>query len=115
MSQNFQYENRFQVLFGHEDFNDLNKKVIDVTLPTITIGSTEQPTPIKRLYVPGDSLDIGEINMTFLLDEDYNNYKIILDWINTLRMEKYFTFLSYNIKTLSHTNKINTKVFPFTY
>jgi len=85
MSENFSYENRFQVLFGHEDFTTLNRKVIDVTLPSLNIGTTEQPTPIKRLYVPGDSLEIGEVNMTFLLDDDYDNYKIVLDWINTLR------------------------------
>jgi hypothetical protein len=85
MSENFSYENRFQVLFGHEDFTTLNRKVIDVTLPSLNIGTSIQPTPIKDIFIPGTSLEIGEVNMTFLLDDDYANYKIVLDWINTLR------------------------------
>lgn len=84
-SSNFSFENRFKIMFGSDEFKTLDRNIIDITIPSITIGTIQQPTPIKDVFIPGDSLDIGEINMTFLLDEDYNNYKTILDWMNTIR------------------------------
>jgi len=84
-NNNFHFENRFHVLFGSENYKTLNKNVIDITVPSINIGATPQPTNIKTIYRPGDSLDFGDINMTFLLDEDYSNYLTLVEWLNRLR------------------------------
>lgn len=82
---NFSYENRFQITFGSPEHRGLERKVVDVTVPSVSIGATPQPTRIKDIYVPGDSIDLGDINMTLLLDDDWANYKSIVNWMQRLR------------------------------
>jgi hypothetical protein len=83
--ENFVYQNRFKIIFGDKQFDNLDRKIISVTTPNIAIGYTEQPTNIHKIYIPGDSLEFGEVNMEFLMAEDLSNYKMILNWMNRLR------------------------------
>lgn len=86
MSQeNLNYENRFQVVFSNETYKELTKSIVNITTPDISIGATIQPTAIRNIYVPGDSVELGDITLTHLLDEDYWNYKTYFEWLNVLR------------------------------
>lgn len=84
-ADNFQFQNRFNVIFGNSEYNILNQSIVNITNPSISLGNIEQQTSIKPIYLPGDSIDISDINMSFILDENYNNYKLILDWLKILR------------------------------
>lgn len=84
-NENLQYQNRFSVTFNSESYKHLTKNITDISLPSINIGFTEQPTPIKRIYIPGDSLDITDFTVAFMLDEEYENYRDFLLWMNELR------------------------------
>ena len=85
MNENFNYENRFKVIFASEEYSNLSKNVVDITIPSIDIGTTIQPTMIRNLYIPGNSIEFGDITITFLLDEEYTNYKKIFDWVKICR------------------------------
>lgn len=52
-----------------------------VTLPNIQMGQSRQPTPLLPVPIPGDTVDFGEMVLTFRVDEDMNNYFEIFDWI----------------------------------
>ena len=82
---NLAYENRFHITFGSTELSGLERKAVDVTVPSVTIGTTPQPTQVKEIWIPGDSLDLGDLNWTFLLDDDWANYRTVVDWIQRLR------------------------------
>jgi hypothetical protein len=86
MSTNdFQYENRFKVVFGSKDLDDLDRGIVNVSLPNVSIGFATQPTHIRDIYVPGDSVGVSDIVMTFVLDRDYSNLVEVLNWMDRLR------------------------------
>jgi hypothetical protein len=62
----------------------MNFFVQSVTLPGITLGSMEQPTPFRALPIPGDRIQYSELDVAFKIDEDMTNYRAIFDWITAL-------------------------------
>lgn len=84
---NWSMENRFAVHFLHEreDVQALGSSVVGVTLPSIIMGMTQQPTPIRPIYIPGDSMEFTEISIQFLLQEEMQNWQAIVDWIFRLK------------------------------
>ena len=38
-------------------------------IPGITLGTANQPTPLKDLPIPGDKLEYDNLSITFLVDE----------------------------------------------
>lgn len=83
--QEFSYENNFKISFLSEDYKYLDKSAVIANIPSLTIGQTEQDTPIKIIYIPGDNLEIGDLTVEFQLDQDYTNYFIIYEWLNDLK------------------------------
>ena len=55
-----------------------------VNLPGISIGSATVPTPLYDFPVPGDEISIQSLDISFLVDENLNNYKELHDWISGL-------------------------------
>ena len=56
-----------------------------VNVPGITLGGTiDQVTRFKDIPQPGDKLTYGELNMTFLVDENLENYQEIHGWLRGL-------------------------------
>ena len=51
------------------------------TIPGLTMNPTQQPSPIKNLYVTADRLDYQELDLSFIIDESMNNYLEILSWM----------------------------------
>lgn len=84
---NWGYENRFAVHFmhEHEDVQKLSNSVVGVTLPSIIMGFTMQPTPIRSIFIPGDSMEFTEISIQFLLQEGMENWQAVVDWLYRLR------------------------------
>ena len=52
-----------------------------VNIPGITLGSFNQPTPLKSIPQPGDQLTYENLSMTFLVDENLENYQEIHGWL----------------------------------
>ena len=53
-----------------------------VNIPGITLGGTmSQPTPLKDIPVPGDKLTYEPLQMTFLVDENLENFQEIHGWL----------------------------------
>ena len=53
-------------------------------IPGITLGTADVETSLKSIPFPGDKLTYGDLNVSFLVDENLNNYKEIHDWIIAL-------------------------------
>jgi len=52
-----------------------------VNIPGIQLGSTEQPTSLKDIPIPGDKLTYDTLSMTFMVDENLENYQEIHGWL----------------------------------
>ena len=50
-------------------------------IPGISLGSATQPTPLVDVPLPGDKINYQSLDISFLVDENLNNYKEIHDWI----------------------------------
>ena len=50
-------------------------------LPGITLGEAMYPTPMQDTYISGDKLTFETLNITFLVDEELQNYRELWDWI----------------------------------
>lgn len=50
-------------------------------IPGITLGEATYPTPMADMFVTGDKLTFETLNITFLVDEELQNYREIWDWI----------------------------------
>lgn len=60
----------------------------EATLPAMDLPRAVQATPLVDDSHPGDKLNFGELNITFLVDEDMANYKAIADWMMGLGFPK---------------------------
>ena len=59
-----------------------------VNLPGISIGTGTVPTPLYDFPVPGDEISFQDLSISFLVDENLNNYKELHDWISGLGFGK---------------------------
>ena len=53
-------------------------------IPGISIGSASMPTGLKDIPIPGEKVAYQDLSISFLVDENLNNYKEIHDWIIAL-------------------------------
>ena len=57
-------------------------------IPGITLGQANQPTPLKDIPIPGDKLEYDNLNITFLVYENLENYREIHGWLTGLGFPK---------------------------
>ena len=50
-------------------------------VPGITLGEAMFPTPMLDTYVTGDKLTFETLNITFIVDEELQNYRELWDWM----------------------------------
>ena len=50
-------------------------------IPAISMGELVIPTPYKQIQILGDQLTFGNLNISFIVDEELANYKTIHDWM----------------------------------
>ena len=69
-----------------------------VNIPGITLGETSQDTPLKTIPIPGDTLTYASLNVSFLIDENLENYREIHGWLTGLGFprshEQFETFIN---------------------
>ena len=50
-------------------------------VPSMTLGEATMATPLKDIPIPGDKVNFGSLDISFLVDENLNNYKELHDWM----------------------------------
>ena len=58
-------------------------------IPEVSIGAREISTPVKDYTVPGDKMTFGDLNLSFLVNEDLDNYYEIYKWLKGLTNPKH--------------------------
>jgi len=70
-----------------------------ISIPDLTVTPQTSSTPLASIYEYGDKIEYGELSTTMIIDENMNNYKEILDWIQ-----------GYSAPENSNQNKLREKI-----
>ena len=55
-----------------------------ISLPSITLGETNEPSPFMNLPLEGDTLTYEALTLSFIVDEDLTNYTEVYNWLTAL-------------------------------
>ena len=50
-------------------------------LPGINLGEAVFPTPLRQIPIQGDDITFENLSISFLVDENLENYKELHDWL----------------------------------
>jgi len=53
-------------------------------IPELSLGLARQPSYLKDLDIPGEKLTFGDLTLSFLVDENMENYMAIHNWLTGL-------------------------------
>ena len=56
----------------------------EVNIPTLQMSSATQPTPLRQIPIPGTQLDFGDLSLTYMVDEKFDNFEEIYNWLRGL-------------------------------
>lgn len=77
----------------------------EVTLPSLDAPAANYETPLVNVPIPGEKLTFGEVSVTFMIDENMENYIALHNWMVGLGFpashEQYKNFIN------SRTDAIN--------
>ena len=81
----------------------------EVTLPSLDLPEAPMETPLSTIPVPGEKLNFGALDVTFLIDEDMANYIAIHSWMIGLgkpeSWDQYRSFIASRVDDLN-TNRL---------
>ena len=80
----FDYASPIQFRFKMTKLPTVEFFIQSANIPGITLGETSIETPLKDIPIPGDKVTYSSLEVSFLVDENLNNYKEIHDWITGL-------------------------------
>jgi len=87
---NFLQPTGFKVVISRIEYPNLEFFAQSVQHPDVSItGPTTPYSRIGNVNLPGDTLDYGELNIQFLLDEDIESYTELYNWMLEMVNEKY--------------------------
>ena len=61
---------------------------VSANVPGITLGDATYATPLKDIPLPGEKLTYDDLNITFIVDENLENYIEIHNWLASLGFPK---------------------------
>ena len=76
--------------FGLKRAPALNFFVIKASVPSISIGTANLPTPFKNVPLIGDKIEYGDLDLVFKVDENLENYLEIYNWITRITRPESF-------------------------
>lgn len=79
-NKNFLSQLSFQ--FSIKKLPNVNFFIQEANVPGISVTPTKQPTPFVAIPHHGDHIDFDPLVISFVVDEDLNNYREIFEWIN---------------------------------
>lgn len=78
------YQYKFEIsIFPHVTYHSQS-----VQLPSMSIDTPLFATPHRDIIMPGTKLDFDPLTITFLVDDDLNNYKEVYYWMLKMAFDK---------------------------
>ena len=77
----FDYASPIQFRFKITKLPKVEFFVQTANIPSVTLDEVQQPTRLKPIALPGSTLSFGNLELSFLVDENLDNYKELHDWL----------------------------------
>ena len=77
----FDYASPTQFKFQLQKLPKVEYFTTACNIPGISLNATVQPTPLADIPLPGDTISFGDLEITFLVDENLENYREIHGWM----------------------------------
>ena len=77
----FDYASPIQFRFKITKLPKVEFFIQSANLPSVKLDEVQQPTRLKSISMPGSTLTFGNLELSFLVDENLDNYKELHDWI----------------------------------
>ena len=77
----FDYASPIQFRFKITKLPLVEFTIQTANIPSVTLDEVQQPTRLKPIALPGSTLTFGNLELSFLVDENLNNYKELHDWL----------------------------------
>ena len=55
-----------------------------IVIPDVSLNGTQVPSPYVSVPIPGNILNFGELQITYIMDEDMKAWREIYDWMYNL-------------------------------
>lgn len=79
LQQNYLIPNRFQLIFSR--IANTVFYCTHVAVPGLSISEATQNTPHTDLYVPGNKIHWGALEVSFIVDADFNSWFAVYNWL----------------------------------
>jgi hypothetical protein len=87
-NQNPAQSNKFQLYFERLPYMTFFCK--EANLPGVSLDPVSQKTLFIELFAPGDKLSYEELEISFIVDEDYRSWQSVHDWIRGVTLPTNF-------------------------
>ena len=77
----FDYASPTQFKFQLQKLPKVEYFTTACNIPGISLSAALQPTPLKDIPLPGDTVEFNDLEITFLVDENLENYREIHGWM----------------------------------
>ena len=77
----FDYASPTQFKFQLQKLPKVEYFTTACNIPGISLSTALQPTPLKDIPLPGDTVEFNDLEITFLVDENLENYREIHGWM----------------------------------
>lgn len=81
-NKSFLSNNKFE--FTIKRLPNLTFFVQGISLPEISLSTTDVPTPFTRVSLPGNQLSFGQLTITYIIDENMESWFELYNWMNSL-------------------------------
>jgi len=87
MPKNLFSSNKFKFNLTGERFrnNELDITITGMNIPGISLGTIPLNTSIRTIERPGDSIVFSDINIEYIVTENFTEWIVLYDWLNALR------------------------------
>ena len=93
----------FKVTIDSSEFSNLQFFCINANLPSLTSSEVLTSFKNRNAYMPGDTLEYGTFDVTFIVDEEMKNYIEMQTWI---KKNADHNVLETTANTFSHKEKV---------
>ena len=59
-------------------------------IPSLNLAIGKQATPFQNVKWPGNKIEYGDLNLTFLVNQDMSNYLEIYNWLTAIGLQDNF-------------------------
>lgn len=106
----------YSFIYSNPQIMDISEHLQEFQTPNLILSDVSLMQPTANMYIVGDTITFGEINMTVLIDEKMELYKAMLDeMIAHSNQETKETDLSRFVGTLIITTNKGTPIFKIIF